>query len=440
MGIFDFFKRTSNKRKAFINKYGDNPLVLLEMALKKNDFVHEYELKDFQRLVWRKSTEFKEDNIRYWEKVFKDIWIERHIDAGYNINDIDSVAVMVRTLELKIEKYELVKNIYAEYIGNQKQIGEEPLTHNVEIYNIIKSVISGAKLASKEVSFNPIENDKKSNPKINSDLSEDNAAVVDKLDVLIKGLEGIKDTGRDKPFYDFFDLEDPLNEVHSNEKLRETLKNRDANNNTIDSFEVELKLRGSVTHETGVNIEGLEYKGFKYDALGGYHEEIVSATFSKDNDGNYLDERLNSLDGFLKAIGQKEISHLDNVFNIHWESTKSEHYPFHYYIKEVKWLDNPPIEIIEEFRNKYADNIPLESGGTIVADYNYETLAKEIYDMDKIDYDGQSECLNEYSNYEHIILRFKIKEKIHEIKWINDAPFGYSDYWNDFKKKNKDGV
>ena len=190
--------------------------------------------------------------------------------------------------------------------------------------------------------------------------------------------------------------------VFSNKELRDLLILFEANENTIDSFDVQIQLKHNVTHETGLEFgHDLEYKGFKYKLLGVIDEEEADAFF---------DEKINSLEGFLEIIGEKEISHLDDSINILCEKMYTG------YINEVKWLDNTPIEIIEEFKNKYSAD-------------NYHVLADKHERDGNLEYYGQSEFKEEYNNIQNITLNFKIKEKYHdkrfspfyEIDWINDV-------------------
>lgn len=203
--------------------------------------------------------------------------------------------------------------------------------------------------------------------------------------------------------------------VYTNKELRETLKSLNLNDDTIDSIDIEISFKKWATYEPGVNYVNLEYKGYKYEVHGFLVEK------GSDPELFYYDEQ----DGenaypiglFLEKIQDKEISVLEDYLdyrvngepegwgpnNILEGDNISDRYPLNEHLEPVKWIDETPEEIKDEFEKKFKEK-----------DYD------DVVDEGDEEYDdGHWEFFNKSNNIYSIILNANVGEKKYQIIWLN---------------------
>ena len=191
-----------------------------------------------------------------------------------------------------------------------------------------------------------------------------------------------------------------MKEVFSNKELRETLESYNIDYAAIDSFSIKMDFKKWASYEEDVRIENLDYKGYKYELHGGIAEKYNDAEIAEREPpyGPYK----KFLKEFLDELGDREVNNIDEMFSytINGESD-------HFFVQQVKWLNETPKEIIKEFENKHKSS-------------KYSELISS--NLDNIVYgDGGSTFFEERNNVWCLTLRFDIGEKKYEIRWINKS-------------------
>ena len=205
-------------------------------------------------------------------------------------------------------------------------------------------------------------------------------------------------------------------EVYTNKELRETLESLNLNDDTIDSIDIKLYIKKWATYEPDVNFVNLDYKGYKYEVHGFLVEK------RSDPELFYYDESddekgFDSIGLFLEKIQDKEISVLEDYLdyrvngepegwgpnNILEGDNISDRYPLNEHLEPVKWIDETPEEIKDEFEKKFKEK-----------DYD------DVVDEGDEEYDdGHWEFFNKSNNIYSIILNANVGEKKYQIIWLN---------------------
>ena len=195
--------------------------------------------------------------------------------------------------------------------------------------------------------------------------------------------------------------------VYTNKELRDTLESLNLNDDTIDLIEINLEIKKWATYESGVIYVDLEYKGYKYEIHGYLSEKRIQELFYHDDDDESEIKVLNNIGLFLEKIQDKEIGVLEKYldFSVIGESEKwSPNNTLNEHLEAVKWIDETPNTIKDEFEKNFKDN-------------DYEDV---LYDYDDIEYDGDSGVFyDEYNNFSTIYFNINSKGIKYEIVWIN---------------------
>ena len=194
--------------------------------------------------------------------------------------------------------------------------------------------------------------------------------------------------------------------VYTNKELRDTLESLNLNNDTIDSVEINLKIKKWATYESGVNFIDLEFKGYKYEIHGYLSEKWNDPELYYYDDEESEDKVFNSVDLFLEKIQDKEIGVLEDYLDFHVNGESEDWWPNNTLNKDleaVKWIDDTPDSIKDEFEKNFKDN-----------DY------RDVLDDGDEDYDGLSGVFFEkYNNISAIYFNISSKGNKYEIVWIN---------------------
>lgn len=194
--------------------------------------------------------------------------------------------------------------------------------------------------------------------------------------------------------------------IYSNKELRDTLESLNLNDDTIDSVEINLKLKKWATYESGVNFIDLEFKGYKYEIHGYLSEKWNDPELYYYDDEESEDKVFNSVDLFLEKIQDKEIGVLEDYLDFHVNGESEDWWPNNTLNKDleaVKWIDDTPDSIKDEFEKNFKDN-----------DY------RDVLDDGDEDYDGLSGVFFEkYNNISAIYFNISSKGNKYEIVWIN---------------------
>ena len=194
--------------------------------------------------------------------------------------------------------------------------------------------------------------------------------------------------------------------VYTNKELRDTLESLNLNNDTIDSVEINLKIKKWATYESGVNYIDLEYKGYEYEIHGYLSEKWNNPELFYYDEDESEDKALNNIDLFLEKIQDKEIGVLEDYLDFHVNGESEDWWPNNTLNKDleaVKWIDEAPDSIKNEFEKNFKDN-------------NY----RDVLDDGDEDYDGFGGVFFEkYNNISAIYFNINSKGNKYGIIWVN---------------------
>ena len=196
-----------------------------------------------------------------------------------------------------------------------------------------------------------------------------------------------------------------VKKVYTNKELRDTLESLNLNDDTIDLIEIDLEIKKWATYESGVNYVDLEYKGYKYEIHGFLSEKRILEFFNYDDESEI--NSLNNIGLFLEKIQDKEIGVLEDYleFGLIGESENwCPNYDLNENLETVKWIDETPNTIKDEFEKNFKDN-------------DYRDV---LNDGKWPECNGTSgNFLDKYNNISAIYFNINSKGIKYEIVWIN---------------------
>ena len=196
-----------------------------------------------------------------------------------------------------------------------------------------------------------------------------------------------------------------VKKVYTNKELRDTLESLNLNDDTIDLIEIDLEIKKWATYESGVNYVDLEYKGYKYEIHGFLSEKRILEFFNYDDESEI--NSLNNIGLFLEKIQDKEIGVLEDYleFGVIGESENwCPNYDLNKNLETVKWIDETPNTIKDEFEKNFKDN-------------DYRDV---LNDGKWPECNGTSgNFLDKYNNISAIYFNINSKGIKYEIVWIN---------------------
>ena len=196
-----------------------------------------------------------------------------------------------------------------------------------------------------------------------------------------------------------------VKKVYTNKELRDTLESLNLNDDTIDLIEIDLEIKKWATYESGVNYVDLEYKGYKYEIHGFLSEKRILEFFNYDDESEI--NSLNNIGLFLDKIQDKEIGVLEDYleFGVIGEGENwCPNYTLNENLETVKWIDETPNTIKDEFEKNFKDN-------------DYRDV---LNDGEWPECNGTSgNFLDKYNNISAIYFNINSKGIKYEIVWIN---------------------
>lgn len=197
-----------------------------------------------------------------------------------------------------------------------------------------------------------------------------------------------------------------VKKVYTNKELRDTLESLNLNDDTIDLIEINLKIKKWATYESGVNYVDLEYKGYKYEIHGYLSEKRNNPELFYYDDNESEEKVLNNIGLFLEKIQDKEIGVLEDYLDIHVNGESEDWWPNNTLNKDlsaVKWIDNAPTTIKDEFEKNFKDN-----------DY------RDVLNDGVEEYNGYGDIfVDKHNNVSAIYFNINSKGIKYEIVWIN---------------------
>lgn len=195
-----------------------------------------------------------------------------------------------------------------------------------------------------------------------------------------------------------------VKKVYTNKELRDTLESLNLNDDTIDLIEIDLEIKKWATYESGVNYVDLEYKGYKYEIHGFLSEKRILEFFNYDDESEI--NSLNNIGLFLEKIQDKEIGVLEDYleFGLIGESENwCPNYDLNENLETVKWIDETPNTIKDEFEKNFKDN-------------HYRDV---VYDGVEESNGDSGNFHDKYNNISAIYFNINSKGIKYEIVWIN---------------------